>query len=54
MARLASDERFTAGIHTLEWNGHKDSGARVASGIYLVRVSAGLRSATRKLVIVSP
>ncbi len=54
VARLANDEMLTPGLHSLTWNGRQSSGARLASGVYLVRVSTGKGSATRKLVIVSP
>lgn len=35
------DTGLTAGLHSVPWNGRNDSGANVASGIYLVRLIAG-------------
>jgi len=53
VARLTNDEILAPGRHSLTWDGRGRYGARVESGIYLVRVSAGHLSASRKLVIVS-
>jgi hypothetical protein len=53
IARISNDESFAAGTHALTWDGRTSSGAKAANGIYLVRVSAGSYSATRKLIIVA-
>ena len=37
--RLAG-ERYTAGVHSLVWDGTDDTGQKLASGLYLVRLSA--------------
>lgn len=42
-----------AGDYELEWDGHDGSGARVASGVYFVRIrAAGATQVARKLVFV--
>ncbi|MBZ0267961.1 T9SS type A sorting domain-containing protein [bacterium] len=38
-----------AGTHEVAWDGRDRSGARVASGVYLVRMQAGNFGATRKV-----
>ena len=50
VAMLASGSR-AAGIHTLRWDGLDDAGRMVASGVYLYRLLAGDRVATRKLLL---
>lgn len=39
------------GVHNIEWNGTKD-GVTLGSGVYTVRISDGLTSATQQVVIV--
>ena len=41
-----------AGQHEIQWDGRSESGARLASGLYLMRLQAGNRIATRRLTIV--
>jgi photosystem II stability/assembly factor-like uncharacterized protein len=41
-----------AGSYTLEWDGTGPSGARVASGLYLYRLTVGERSFTKQMVLV--
>jgi hypothetical protein len=48
--RLVS-ESMPAGRHAAVWNGKTDSGARVASGVYLARFSAGAYRDFTKLVM---
>ncbi|MBN2172082.1 MAG: T9SS type A sorting domain-containing protein [Candidatus Krumholzibacteriota bacterium] len=45
------DRPLAAGAHRETWGGTDDSGRRVASGVYLLRLSAGGRTATRKAVL---
>jgi flagellar hook assembly protein FlgD len=40
VSTLANRE-FVAGSHTVVWNGTDDAGTRLASGVYVYRVSAG-------------
>jgi hypothetical protein len=40
-----------AGRHTAVWAGTDDAGRRVASGVYFYRLTAGARTATRKMVM---
>lgn len=41
-----------AGRHSLLWDGTTDAGERVASGVYLLRLTAGNYAATKKMVFV--
>jgi hypothetical protein len=50
VSRLA-DGVFGGGEHTIEWDGRGYSSARVAPGVYLLRLEAGERTITRKLVL---
>ncbi len=50
VATLAEGAR-DAGVVKLEWDGRSGEGARVASGIYLLRAVSGARSSVRKLVV---
>jgi hypothetical protein len=40
-----------AGTHRLRWDGRDDDGRGLASGVYLYRLTAGKRVATRKLLL---
>ena len=40
-----------AGVHTIEWNGHDQSGAEVASGVYFYKLRADNTTQTRKLLV---
>jgi fibronectin-binding autotransporter adhesin len=53
VAQLADGESFTAGYHSLHWNGRDEAGNPVATGIYFVRVSAASHTALQKLVMLS-
>jgi hypothetical protein len=54
IARLVNEQRMEAGGHSLVWDGRGRSGARLESGVYYVRVSAGPHWAGRMLVLLSP
>jgi flagellar hook assembly protein FlgD len=54
VARLVNEQRMEAGRHSLVWDGRGRSGARLESGVYYVRVSAGPHSAETRLVLLSP
>jgi len=47
-----ADGRFAAGRHVLRWDGHDADGGAVANGIYIVRVVAGGRATSAKVVLV--
>ena len=50
--RTLVDGFIDSGQHELEWHGVNDAGARLASGIYLLRFESEGREDTRKLVLV--
>ena len=39
------------GEYTVEWDGRNQAGARVGSGVYINRMSAGQFVATQKLIL---
>jgi len=49
---LLYDAMMSAGTHTLTWNATDDDGRRVASSMYLIRLQAGDRVETRKLLFI--
>ena len=49
--RTLVSERQEAGSYRVVWNGRADSGARVASGVYLVRMTAGSFVQTHKMML---
>jgi len=49
--RLLHNGILSAGAHGLPWDGRSNGGGRVASGIYLVRVSTAVESSTQRLVL---
>ena len=50
--RTLVDSEQDAGVHTAIWNARDDSGRRVSSGTYFLRLEAGNHTATRKLCVV--
>ncbi len=44
-------QKFSAGEHRIVWNGTNGSGARVASGIYLLRVEFAGKIRTHKMIL---
>ena len=46
------DAPVPAGEHEVRWNGRAADGSTVASGVYLLRLQAGERVATRRLTVV--
>lgn len=51
VATLFNAEQF-AGTHSLEWNSTNDSGARVTSGVYLLKMQAGNFTKVKKMLLV--
>jgi uncharacterized delta-60 repeat protein len=51
LVRILLDGQREAGFHSLRFDGRDDTGRRLASGIYLVRVAAKGFSAMQKLVL---
>ena len=51
--RTLGDRTFPAGEHTLLWDGADDAGARVARGVYFVRIarSGAGREVVSKIVV---
>jgi hypothetical protein len=43
--------RLPAGVNDVGWNGRNDSGGRVASGVYLFRLTTTLGARTARLVL---
>jgi len=52
LVRSVFDEWAEAGRHEVTWNGVTDQGARVASGIYYIRMVARDYQATKRAVLV--
>ncbi len=48
---LVSSQEFGAGTHGVTWNCTNDAGAPLESGVYVVRLSDGIRSVARNLAI---
>ncbi len=46
------DRRLSAGRHTYLWDGRDRDGLSASSGVYLIRITAGERSAVRKMILV--
>jgi flagellar hook assembly protein FlgD len=49
--RTLVDERQKADLYRVAWDGHNDSGQRVASGMYFYRLVAGKFTQTRKMML---
>lgn len=50
LVRTLVDAPMPAGEHVIRWDGADGSGRRVASGVYFVRVEAGMERSRRKVV----
>ncbi|MHB9028460.1 MAG: FlgD immunoglobulin-like domain containing protein [Candidatus Latescibacterota bacterium] len=51
MVRELSSGRLSPGRHTAVWDGRDDRGRKVSSGIYMVRLDAGGKTAARKITL---
>ncbi len=49
--RTLIDAVITAGSHTIEWDATDDSGVKVASGVYLYRLTAGDITTSKKMTL---
>jgi FlgD Ig-like domain len=49
---LANGTTFSAGVHALRWDGRNTDGERVASGVYLFRVTTPLGKRVARMVLV--
>jgi len=50
--RVLIDEKQEAGRHTVRWDGHDESGRRMASGMYLARLAVDGTTKVRKMTFV--
>jgi hypothetical protein len=53
LVRVLADESMPAGKHQRAWDRRDDLGARVASGVYFLRLDAGAHQSRQKIVVVS-
>jgi flagellar hook assembly protein FlgD len=51
VVRTLVNESKARGAHRAIWDGRNDSGARLASGVYLLRIEHDGQSVTRKLTL---
>ncbi len=51
LVKTVVDGSVSAGVHEVVWNGVDRNGSKVASGMYIYRLSAGTYSATKKMVL---
>lgn len=51
LVRTLVDDAQSAGVRTIEWDGTNDAGAKVASGIYLYRLTAPGFREVRKMIL---
>ncbi|MEJ2722183.1 MAG: FlgD immunoglobulin-like domain containing protein, partial [bacterium] len=52
LVRTLENRSVPPGRHEIVWNGRDNSGRSVATGVYFVRLTAGSREMTRKLVLI--
>jgi hypothetical protein len=51
LIRTLTDREWAAGRHSISWDGHNESGASVASGVYFYRLESKDFSGTKKMVL---
>jgi hypothetical protein len=49
--RTLTDEIYSAGIHTVPWDGTDDGGRAVSSGVFFCRLVAGGETDSSKLIL---
>jgi len=54
LARITSETDVEPGTREFRWNGRLDGGARVAPGVYVVRISSGRHTTDARIVIAAP
>ncbi len=52
VSRPLKEQLLPGGTHHFQWDGLDESGARVAAGVYLIRVTSGTASAVQRIVLV--
>jgi hypothetical protein len=52
LIRVLADSQYSAGTHSLVWNGTDNEGKELSSGVYLYRFKADGLSATKRLVLI--
>jgi hypothetical protein len=52
LVRTLENRSMAAGVYNAQWDGRDDRGAAVASGIYFIRMNAGARVLTQKMVLI--
>jgi hypothetical protein len=50
--RTLADGAFAAGIQSVDWNGSGDSGSRLSSGIYWLRLDAGGQTLIKRVALI--
>jgi hypothetical protein len=51
LVRTLINGSINGGVQRIQWNGLNDSGSAVASGVYFYRVSAEMKTSTKKLLL---
>ena len=51
MVTSLADDFRQAGTHNIKWNGLNESGSRVPSGVYFIRISAGNETLNHRIVM---
>lgn len=52
VSRPLQDQLLPGGTHRFEWDGRDASGARVAPGVYMIRLTSGTAAAVQRIVLV--
>ncbi len=52
LVKVLAEGHEKAGVFTKTWSGTNDSGRRVGTGVYFVRLQSKSGTATRKMVLV--